>query len=113
MLLRQSLSEKLFASPAGTKSHLCNSLFSNILRANPLLAIFYADLFRHHSANSSIFKDLQIQSTFFLIQIDPPKTTTSDPPRIDINKEKILTIGSPPRIGPPPGKGFCREETWC
>jgi hypothetical protein len=43
----------------------------NILCANPSFAIFYGYFFRHHDANSSILKDLELQSGFLLIQIDP------------------------------------------
>ena len=46
MLPRQIISEKLSATPVGTKFDVRNTLFFKILRANPLLARFYADLFR-------------------------------------------------------------------
>jgi hypothetical protein len=65
MLLRQIISDKLLATPAGTKFDIRNTLFFNILRANPLLARFYADLFRRHRANPSIIKDLEIRSPDF------------------------------------------------
>ncbi len=59
MLLPQIISEKLFTTPAGTEFDVRNTLFFKILRANPLLAIFYADLFRRHGANPSLIKDLE------------------------------------------------------
>jgi hypothetical protein len=65
MLLRQIILEKLLATPAGTEFDIRNTLFFNILRANPSLAIFYADLFRRHGANPSIIKDLEARSEIF------------------------------------------------
>jgi hypothetical protein len=59
MLLREILFEKLFATPVGTQFDLRNTLFFKILRANPLLARFYADLFRRHGANPSLIKDFR------------------------------------------------------
>src|SRR5208282_5417168 len=59
MLLPQIISEKLFVTPAGTEFDIRNTLFFKILRANPLLARFYADLFRRHGANPSLIKDLE------------------------------------------------------
>jgi hypothetical protein len=73
MLLRQILSEKLPATPSSTNFDLRNSLFCNILRANPFLAIFYADFFGRYDANPSILKDLATPSKKNFIQIDPPK----------------------------------------
>jgi len=46
MLLREIIFEKLLEPSAGTQFDLRNTLFFKILRANPLLARFYADLFR-------------------------------------------------------------------
>jgi hypothetical protein len=65
MLLREIISEKLFATPAGTRFDIRNTLFFNILRANPLLARFYADFFRRHGANPSLIKDLETRSANF------------------------------------------------
>jgi hypothetical protein len=65
MLLRKIILEKLLAAPAGTEFDIRNTLFFNILRANPLLARFYADLFRRHGANPSIIKDLETRSANF------------------------------------------------
>src|SRR5260370_30880831 len=62
MLLREIISEKLFAPPAGTKFDVRNTLFFNILCANPLLARFYADFFPRHGANPTIIKDLDTRS---------------------------------------------------
>src|ERR1700693_4868099 len=62
MLLREIISQKLFATPAGTAFDIRNTLFFKILRANPLLARFYADLFRRHGANPSIISDLETRS---------------------------------------------------
>ena len=57
--LPQVISEKLLATPANTKFDIRNTLFFKILRANPLLARFYADLFRRHGANPSVIRDLE------------------------------------------------------
>jgi hypothetical protein len=65
MLLRNLGPEKLPSAPAGNKFGLFNSQSFNILRANSLLAIFYPGLLRLPAANSSIFKDLGIQSGDF------------------------------------------------
>jgi hypothetical protein len=65
MLLREIILEKLLATPAGMEFDIRNTLFFNILSANPLLARFYADLFRRHGANPSVVKDLETRSGIF------------------------------------------------
>src|SRR5882724_3268529 len=75
MLLRQIISEKLFATPAGTQFDVRNTLFFNILAANPLLARFYADLFRRHGVNPSLIKDLETRSAKFF----SPDRSTRNP----------------------------------
>jgi hypothetical protein len=65
MLLRQIISEQLLSTPSGTDFDVRNTLFFNILHANPLLAGFYADLFRRHGANPSLIKDLETRSPNF------------------------------------------------
>jgi hypothetical protein len=77
MLLRQILFEKLFATPAGTEFDLRNTLFFKILRANPLLARFYADYFRRHGANPSLIKDLETLSEKFLLNQDQSTKRTT------------------------------------
>ena len=79
MLLHQIISEKLLATPVGTAFGVSNTPFFNILCVNSSPAIFYADFFRHRGANSSIVKDLEVQSGLFFIQIDPPKTVQLPP----------------------------------
>jgi hypothetical protein len=74
MLLPQIISQKLFATPAGTKFDIRNTLFFKILRANPLLARFYADLFRRHGANPSLIKDLETRSANFFSPDQSTKT---------------------------------------
>ncbi len=74
MLLRQIISEKLFATPAGTEFDVRNTLFFNILAANPLLARFYADFFRRHGANPSLIKDLETRSANFFAPDQSTKT---------------------------------------
>jgi hypothetical protein len=78
MLLREIISEKLLATPAGTKFDVRNTLFFNILRANPLLARFYADFFRRHGANPSLIKDLETRSADFF---SPHQSTNSASPK--------------------------------
>jgi hypothetical protein len=65
MHLREIIFEKLFTTPAGTEFDIRNTLFFNILLANPVLARFYADLFRRHGANPSIIRDLEAGSGNF------------------------------------------------
>src|SRR5712691_5814983 len=74
MLLRQIISEKLLSTPAGTEFDVRNTLFFNILAANPLLARFYADLFRRHGANPTIIKDLETRSANFFAPDQSTKT---------------------------------------
>jgi hypothetical protein len=78
MLLPQIISEKLFETPANTKFDIRNTLFFNILRANPLLARFYADLFRRHGANPSIIKDLETRSANFFAPDQSTKKPTPE-----------------------------------
>ncbi len=75
MLLREFIFEKLLATPAGTQFDLRNTLFFKILRANPLLARFYADLFRRHGANPCLIKDLENLSANFFVPDQSTKTT--------------------------------------
>jgi hypothetical protein len=77
MLLRQIISEQLLATPARTKFNVRNTLFFKILQANPLLARFYADLFRRHGANPSLIKDLETRSSNFSPD-QSPKTKGSN-----------------------------------
>jgi len=79
MLLHEILFEKLLATPPGTQFDLRNTLFFKILRANPLLARFYADLFRRHGANPSLIKDLETQSANFFSPDQPTTNLTSKP----------------------------------
>src|ERR1700683_1678150 len=74
MLLQEIISRKLFETPAGTEFDIRNTLFFKILRANPLLARFYADLYRRHGANPSIIKDLETRSPNFS---SPDQSTTN------------------------------------
>ncbi len=78
MLLREIILEKLLSTPAGAEFDVRNTLFFNILCANPLLARFYADLFRRHGANSSIIKDLETRSGIFF---DPDQSTRNSTPK--------------------------------
>jgi hypothetical protein len=74
MLLPKNISEKLLATSANTEFDIRNTLFFRILRANPLLAGFYADLFRRHGANPSLIIDLEAGSEKnFARPTKPPK----------------------------------------
>jgi hypothetical protein len=79
MLLREIISEKPLATPAGTEFDVRNTLFFNILCANPLLARFYADFFRRHGANSSIIKDLETRSANFFSPDQSTGNSTTKP----------------------------------
>jgi hypothetical protein len=74
MLPREIISQKLFETPANTEFDIRNTLFFKILRANPLLAIFYADFLRRHGANPSIINDLESRSPNFFA---PDQSTTN------------------------------------
>src|SRR5229473_3699839 len=77
MLLREFILEKLLATPAGTQFDPRNTIFFKILRANPLLARFYADLFRRHGANPRLIKDLEnLSANFFAPDQSTSKTKT-------------------------------------
>ena len=79
MLLREIIFEKLLETPAGTKFDIRNTLFFNILCANPLLARFYADFFRRHGANPSIIKDLETRSADFSSSDQSTTNRTPEP----------------------------------
>ena len=74
MLLRNLVRAQLFSTPAGQPIDIHNSLFCAILRANPSLAIFYADFLRHLAANPNLLIDLQIQSGIFFNPDQAQKT---------------------------------------
>src|ERR1039458_4651924 len=84
MLLPEIISQKLFATPSGTEFDIRNTLFFKILRANPLLARFYADLFRRHGANPSIIRDLETRSPNFFSP-DQSTTKASKGPNMAVN----------------------------
>jgi hypothetical protein len=79
MLLSKIISEKLFATPANKEFDIRNTLFFNILCANPLLTRFYADLLRRHGANPSIINDLETRSANFFSPDQSTQPTTSEP----------------------------------
>jgi hypothetical protein len=81
MLLREILSEKLFATPANTEFDIRNTLFFRILRANPLLARFYADLFRRHGANPSLIKTLEDSAEKNFAPDRPTNNPNPKPPK--------------------------------
>ncbi len=87
MLLRQIIFEKLLATPADTQFDLRNTLFFKILAANPLLARFYADLFRRHGANPSLIKDLETRSANFF---SPDQSTTN--PTTKLSKGSNMAV---------------------
>jgi hypothetical protein len=116
MLLRQIISEKLLATPAGTKFDVRNTLFFNILRANPLLARFYADLFRRHGANHSIIKDLETRSENFF----SPDQSTRNPTTKASKGSTTMAVNPNTRVcthikvnGIRCGSPSLREEVFC
>jgi hypothetical protein len=76
MSLRNIIREQLFATPAGTELDIRNTLFFNILCANPSMAIYYGEFFQQHGANSSLLKDLEARSG---ILSDPDQSTEDHP----------------------------------
>jgi hypothetical protein len=108
MLFSQIISEKLLATPAGAEFDLHNTLFFNILRANPLLARFYADLLRRHGANPSIIKDLETRSAKFF---SPDQSTKgSNPMAVNPNTRVCTHIKvNGIRCGSP----SLRQEVFC
>jgi hypothetical protein len=76
MLLREIISEQLFATPAGAEFDVRNTLFFNILCANPFLAGFYADFFRRRGANPSIISDLETRSGIIFTPDQSPRNAT-------------------------------------
>src|ERR1700688_130822 len=87
MFLRHFLLDLLFSTPAGQPFDLRNTLFFNILCANPSLAIFYADFFRRHGANPSLIKDLEARSGIFFNPDQSTKnaSTTSKGPNMAVH----------------------------
>ncbi len=81
MLLPQIISQKLFETPANTAFDVRNTLFFKILRANPLLARFYADLFRRHGANPSLIRDLEASSQKIFAQDQSNDNSNSKAPK--------------------------------
>src|ERR1700693_4411892 len=81
MLIRQIISQKLFETPANTEFDIRNTLFFKILRANPLLARFYADLFRRHGANPRIIRDLETRSANFSSPDQSATNSTTKAPK--------------------------------
>jgi hypothetical protein len=108
MLLRQIISEQLLATPAGTKFDVRNTLFFNILRANPLLARFYADLFRRHGANPSLIKDLETRSAIF----SPDQSTKTKGPNMAVNPN-TRTCSHIKVNGVRCGSPSLRQEVFC
>lgn len=117
MLLRNLLVEKLFSTPTGAAPDLRNTPFFNILGANPSLSKFCADFSRHHSANSSIPKDLEIKSGFFS---DPDQTTKNHPTLASAKGPNSMSINQNIRLcthikvnGIRCGSPALREEVFC
>ena len=115
MLLREFIFEKLLATPAGTPFDLRNTLFFKILRANPLLARFYADLFRRHGANPSLIKDLENLSANFF---SPDQSTTN--PTTKLSKGSNMAVNPNTRActhikvnGVRCGSPSLRREVFC
>jgi len=115
MLLREIISQKLFATPDHTKFDVRNTLFFKILQANPLLARFYADLFRRHGANPSLIKDLETRSAKFFA---PDQSTNN--PTSKLAKGSNMAVNPSTRVcthikvnGIRCGSPALREEVFC
>jgi hypothetical protein len=116
MLLREIISQKLFATPAGSEFDIRNTLFFKILRANPLLARFYADLFRRHGANPSIINDLETGSPIFF----SPDQSTRNPTRKPSKGSNPMAVNPNTRVcthikvnGIRCGSPSLRQEVFC
>jgi hypothetical protein len=110
MLLRQIISEKLLATPAGAKFDVRNTLVFKILCANPLLARFYADLFRRHGANPSLIKDLETRSPNLFSPDQSTKTTKGSTMAVNPNTRVCTHIKvNGIRCGSP----SLRQEVFC
>ena len=117
MLLRQINSEKLLATPAGAEFDIRNTLFFNILRANPLLARFYADIFRRHGANPRIIKDLETRSGIFFA---PDQSTKNHPTPKPAKGSNTMAVNPNTRVcthikvnGIRCGSPSLRQEVFC
>src|SRR5258706_817663 len=110
MLLRQNISNNPPAFPAGTKFDVRNTLFFNVVAANPLLARFYADLFRRHGANPSLIKDLETRSANFFSPDQSTKATKGSNMAVNPNTRVCSHIKvNGIRCGSP----SLREEVFC
>jgi hypothetical protein len=85
MLPRNQILAQLLATPAGQPITFENTIFCNILRANPSLARFYGDFVRRLTANPSLLRDLQIQSGIFF---NPDQAEKNAGPAADAKKTK-------------------------
>ena len=84
MLLSDLLIEKPVSGPATIETGRPKAFFFNILRANYFLPIFYLDFLRRPAANSSVLKDLEIQSGIFFCSgsiLQPGQGQTLHPSR--------------------------------
>jgi hypothetical protein len=81
MLLRNVSLEKPSSTHAGTQIDLRNTPSFNILRANSLPAIFYADGLSRPAANSSILKVLRDSIWNFFNPDQPLQATKTWPAR--------------------------------
>jgi hypothetical protein len=110
MLLRQIISEQLLSTPAEEKFDVRNTLFFKILHANPLLARFYADLFRRHGANPSLIKDLETRSPNFFAPDQSKKATKGSNMAVNPNTRTCSHIKvNGVRCGSP----SLRQEVFC
>ncbi len=95
MLLREIISQKLFATPIGIEFDIRNTVFFNILRVNPLLARFYADFFRRHGANPSLINDLETRSANFFSPDQSTRKPTTETKKgsntMAVNNTRVCT----------------------
>jgi hypothetical protein len=120
MLLRKIIFEKLLATPPGKEFDLRNTLFFNILRANPSLAIFYVDLFRHHGANPSIIRDLETRSANFFTPDQSTRNRTPEPASKTTKGSNSMALNPKTRVcthikvnGIRCGSPALRKEVFC
>jgi hypothetical protein len=97
MQFREQIFELLFSTPGGVvngqnQRDIRNTNFFKILRANPSLAIFYADFLGRHGAKPSLLKDLGIESGIFFNPDQSPETAAA--PDGVIPKSRAFTSGT-------------------
>jgi len=115
MNLRDLISDLLFSVPAGKDPNdLRNTPFFSILRANPSVAIFYADLFRQNGANPNLLKDLRISRGIFSNSDRPTASPQSQKDTDSMASNQDIPVCTHIKVnGVPCGSPALRGEAFC